>query len=586
MDGSHLAYFLMFRFLSVIEHQSLIFAQVLCVGVVFWTAWPALQQPRLEGDDFRYLHGIQQLSAGHSEGLVDAAVVENRWDHLWFMEEDGRIRFFRPTVSVSYALDWKLWGDRYAFGLTLTNVLIHLGCCLLVAFLLHRWLGRGWPAVMSSILFAGLWSHGECIWYIAGRTDSLAALGFLGAFALHISGRPTLRWWAILCFVFGFLTKELVVAAPLVFMANDVLVNRKRPEWRLYAVYAVAAILVLGLKQFALDGASSNFVYPYLISPFRPDFIEHLWMQARSYSANLLLAQTTAPFADGETVAALSHIMGVVLAGGLLLTGGILLRSDGRFWLFLLLGVSTWLPTSFVYLSERYLYLPSVAFVGLLGLLVATRQAKWRNMLILVLGIYTVFHTIQLNRKHRLICEQPGTVREMAGQLDSVHDQIKKGGHLLLVNVPGYFLRAQFMKETFRILFDDPELTVQVLTMMPGQNGTQMLAGDLPPTMGAAVVLRRVGENKLIVAGKQYQRVQEYERFPFSWANLESGKEYRTPELKARILTGEARGATAIEFTLPEPVDQYQILIWKADSDFTQHPWIRRANARVRLESL
>ncbi|RKX40277.1 MAG: hypothetical protein DRP64_12880 [Verrucomicrobia bacterium] len=560
-------------------------AQLLCIVIVFWTAWPALRQPRVEGDDFRYLHNIQQLSSGSSENLIEAAIVENRWDHLWFLNEEGRVRFFRPTVVASYGLDWMLWGDHYAFGLTLTNVLVHLGCCLLVAFLFHRWLGRGLPAIMASVLFAGLWAHGECIWYIAGRTDSLAALGFLGALALHVAGDrwPQLRGWAIPCFAFGLLTKELVVAAPFVFLAYDILVERQRPRGKLYAAYAIVAALVLGLKHFAMGGESSDFVYPYLISPLRPGFVAHLWLQARSYSANLMLAQTTAPFADGATVAAMNSIAGIGLACGLLVVSGILLRRDGRFWLLLLLGVATWLPTSFVYLSERYLYLPSVAFVGILGLLAASRPAKWRNALALAVGLYAVFQSAKLYGKHREICGQLGSVREMAAQLDPVRRQIGKGDHLLLVNVPGYFLRAQFMQETIRVLFDDPKLDVQVLTMMPGQNGTPMRPGDSPPTMGAGVVLRREGTSKLIVEGSRRQRVQEYERFPFSWASLEPGREHRTPELEAHILAGDSLGATAIEFTLPEPLDRYQILVWEADPDFTEHPWIRRANARVRL---
>jgi len=573
------------KIIDFIARRSLLLTQMLCIGFVFWSAWPALQKPRLEGDDFRYLHAIQQRAADQSsKSLIDTAMVENRWDHLWFMEEEGRVRFFRPTVVVSYGLNWMIWGDRYAFGLTLANVLIHLVCCWLVAFLLHRWLGNGWPAMMASLLFAGLWTHGECIWYIAGRTDSLAALGFLGAFAMHISGRRTLRWGAIACFAFGLLTKELVVAAPLIFMAHDVWVDRKRPCWKLYMVYVGVTGGVLGLKYLAMAGVSSDFVYPYLISPLRPDFMEHLWLQLRSYSANLILAQTTAPFADAATVAELNSIVGVALAGGFLLLAGILLRRNGRFWMLLLLGAATWLPTSFVYLSERYLYLPSVAFVGVLGLWVATRPVGWKNMLTIVLGTYAVFHTIKLNGKHRLIAEQSGSVSEMTEQLHPIRGEITPGSHLLLINLPGSFLRAQFMKETLRVLFDDPTLSVQVLTMMPGQNGTVMLPGDPPPSMGADIVLRRGGEDKLIVEGARRQRVQEYEYFPFSWASLLTGEEHRTSELKARILNGETRGATAIEFTLPEAIDQYQVLVWRADTNFAQHPWLRRAHAHVQLE--
>lgn len=205
------------RALSWIGRHGLRLSHLLCAVVVFVASWPAIQQPRLEAVDYRYLHHIQQVGAGEM-GAVEAMTVENRWDHLWFMQEEGRIRFFRPTVLLSYAVDKAIWGGNHALGLTITNVLIHLACSMLVGFLLFRLLGAGWPALVAAVLFAGLAAHSECIWYIAGRTDSLAALGFLGAFALHTAGR---RWWALPLFAFGFITKELVVVAPAIFAAYD-----------------------------------------------------------------------------------------------------------------------------------------------------------------------------------------------------------------------------------------------------------------------------------------------------------------------------------------------------------------------------
>ena len=126
----------MLGFNSFLERHSLLLGHLLCAVVVFWAAWPALQMPRIEGDDYRYLHHIQQLSCDNSMGFVEAATVENRWDHLWFLDEDGSVRFFRPTVLGSYGLDWLVWGNRYEFGLNLTTVLVHLACSILVGFLL------------------------------------------------------------------------------------------------------------------------------------------------------------------------------------------------------------------------------------------------------------------------------------------------------------------------------------------------------------------------------------------------------------------------------------------------------------------
>lgn len=567
------------------QRTSLLFSHLLCLLIVLAVSWPALKAPRLEADDYRYLHNIQQVAAG-SMGVADALIVENRWDHLWFMEEDGLIRFFRPTVVLSYAFDWRVWGERYPFGLTLTNVLVHLGCALLVGFLLHRWLGPGLPAILSTALFAGLWTHGECIWYVAGRTDSLAALGFLGAIALHVAGddRPALRWWAIPCLAFGLITKELVVAAPLVLMAHDFGVSRRRIEWKIYAVYGPVVAAVLGIKQWALAGEGSDLVYPYLVSPLRPDFFEHLWLQMRSYSGNLLFAEWTVPFADAETIAAMNSPAAPVFAILLLLGCGFILRRDGRFWMLLLLGAATWLPTSFVYLSERYLYLPSVAFAGILGLFISTRPKKWQAPLVFLLAAFAMFHAVKLHAKHVEIAGQPGSVRELAEQIEPVRAQLQQGGRLLLVNEPGLFVRAQFSQEMLRVLLDDPDLTVDVLTMMPGQNGTLWNPGDPLPMMGAGVQLQRNGTQALVLHGGR-QRIQEYGLKKFRWAELGGGGVYRTATgLEAHILAGGADGATAIEFTLPESLDTYQILVWEADGrNLNEHPWIRRKNAKVRI---
>ncbi len=105
--------------------------------------------------------------------------------------------------------------------------------------------------------------------------------------------------------------------------------------------------------------------------------------------------------------------------------------------------------------------------------------------------------------------------------------------------------------------------------------------------MGAGVELRRNGTHALVLQGGR-QRIQEYGLKKFAWAKLGGGGLYRTARgLEARILAGEDKGATAIEFILPEPLETYQILIWEADRrNINEHPWIRRKNAKVRLAVL
>src|SRR5208283_1228143 len=166
--------------------------------IVAITAKPIFTIPQLEPDDYRYLHQVQLLDQNFFGNILKAFVVENHWDHLWWIDVKEKVRFFRPTVVLSYWMDVKLYGDNYALGLLVTNILIYASGVFLVCLFFYRWFGSGIPLLMSSCLFASFFAHGEVMWYVAGRTDSLAGLFLLAGLVLHIFGtnRPSLRWWA------------------------------------------------------------------------------------------------------------------------------------------------------------------------------------------------------------------------------------------------------------------------------------------------------------------------------------------------------------------------------------------------------
>ncbi len=572
-----------------LEQHSLLISHILTLIVVLFTAWPILQRPRLEDDDYRYLHLIQQVEAGNV-GAVKSMTIENRWDHLWFLNEDGKIRFFRPTVVMSYALDHKIWSDQMALGLTISNVCFHLLCCWLVGFIIHRLLGAGLPAIVSSLLFAGLATHAECIWYIAGRTDTLAALGFLGAFALHVASR---RWRALPLFVFGFMTKELVLVAPVIFLAYDVWIEKRRIKGKLFAAYGGAIVCVLVLKGIALGGEGSDLVYPYLVKPFSHEFFGHLWLEFRSYTGNLLAAEPTMPFADARIVSLVHRPVYPIIAVLLFLVAGWFLRKDRRFWLFTLLGILAWLPTSFVYLSERYLYLPSVAYAGLLGLMITAFPRRWYVPLSMLLLAYTAFHAFELRNRHEDVAQKPGSVQEMMEQLKPVRAKIENANRVMLVNFPGYFVRAQFAQDIFRVAFDRPDLSVDVLTMMPGQSGTMWKPGDAWPVMGAGIRVTRTGERKLLLTGSVLAEgqppftIQEQPAIAFNWAPLTAGECFKTQRLEASIVGNAPAGATVISFRFSQALEGGVVLVWSADcSDLNGHPWIRRQKATVYAERL
>ncbi len=570
--------------------KSLLFSWLLCLGIVLWTCLPILDTPQLEPDDYRYLHHLQQLDRDFSGNLLEASTVTNRWDDFWWWDASEQVRFFRPTVVLSYAIDSWIWDrEDLTYGLCLSNILIHLACVLLVALLLHLWLGTGPPSILASALFAALWAHGEVIWYVAGRTDSLAALGFLAAFTLHILGRerPLLRWLALPCFVFAFLTKELTIALPLLLLLHDGLLEKRyqslgslfQGEAPLLAAYTVCALAVFVLKEVALGESGSALIYPYFVSPTRPDFLEHLWFQVQSYSGNLFLSEVTVPFATAAQIAERHSGLGLICLAGFLAACLIFLRKDPRLPFFLLMAFLTWLPTSFVYLSERYLYLPSVAYAGLMGLLVDKPKVSGvRSGLQAILLFLIVTQALSLRDKNQQISHRPRSTTYMARQLKELPAPIPRGAQVYILNLPGDWLTAQFAEDQLRVQLEDPTLEVQVLTLMPGT--TQM-----GRAMGLGMKITARDRHTIRVEGgirQPYrQPIMERGAIAFPWRSFATGAQYKQPFFDVHIQEGEPRNSTIIDFRFAEPHSQLYFLLWQASPDTRLLPGERQSRGRV-----
>ncbi|MFZ2054376.1 MAG: glycosyltransferase family 39 protein [Candidatus Aminicenantales bacterium] len=130
-------------------------------------------------------------------------------------------QFFRPLTSLSYWLDFKIWGLNPA-AFHLTNILLQAVNSVLLLFILFR-LGLG-PAVAFSgaLLFSVFPLHFENVAWISGRTDLLsflfAALSVLSFLAFLKKRR---RVWLVLSalnFLGGLLAKENVILLPCLFL--------------------------------------------------------------------------------------------------------------------------------------------------------------------------------------------------------------------------------------------------------------------------------------------------------------------------------------------------------------------------------
>ena len=152
-------------------YVSLAAAPTLHAGGVFLMA-PAIYQP-----------GVPALKRGVPDcpialvhgwrGLLSAFA-----GHFWQTQDLGTqgigLTYYRPLVTVSFVLNWLLFGGA-AWGFHLVNLLLHASAALLATRVALRWLGRPWLAVLVGVLFAVHPTRSESVTWIAGRTDLLGA---------------------------------------------------------------------------------------------------------------------------------------------------------------------------------------------------------------------------------------------------------------------------------------------------------------------------------------------------------------------------------------------------------------------------
>jgi hypothetical protein len=144
-----------------------------------------------------------------------------RWKEYWVSDyaAGGIDRLYRPLVSMSYALQWQLHGDRpWAFHAV--NWVLHAAVSALVAELARRLAGAR-PAYVAGLLFAAHPLHVEAVANVVGRAELACAAGFLGALVVLARRPPTgpraLAAWA--CFVVALLSKEQGMLLPLLMAA-------------------------------------------------------------------------------------------------------------------------------------------------------------------------------------------------------------------------------------------------------------------------------------------------------------------------------------------------------------------------------
>jgi Flp pilus assembly protein TadD len=351
-----------------------------------------------------YANSLGNEFAFDDIGIVVSNKAVRTFDYLPRLFGIGGWRSYRPLRTISYAIDYRLFGLNPG-GFRGFNIFYHVVNGVLLFVIVRRLVGQARPALLAAILFIVHPIQTDSVAYISGRRDLLFTLFYLIGFYLFIRYRETskIRYLCLAggSYYLGLLSKEMAVTLPLLCLGYDLTGAlpttgpNSRTPWQLLRegtrdLFARHKWFYLAMGAvFAL--VASYYVFFFRVSRQREMWGEGLWptllTSARIFAhyLKLLVFPVTLNADYSYNAFPLSYsLVDVRVMLALVILGGAwwgiyrLLAVDrwaafGGFWFFVtLLPVSQIIPHHEM-MAEHYLYLPS-AGVFLTAALLFDRQ--------------------------------------------------------------------------------------------------------------------------------------------------------------------------------------------------------------------
>ena len=194
--------------------------------------------------------------------------------------------FYRPLSSLSYAVEYPLWGAAPG-GYHLTNVVLHAVAAVLVAVTVREMTTRPVVGYLSGVLFTVHPLAVDVVPAIARRQDILVAIFVLGTLLLFVRSRqadcPRLFGGAVVTYALALGAKETALVVPgLIFFW--VAVHQEASEWRsrivtafiptipfigITLVYIIVRVAVLGGLGGYRPGVGSGSVSTWIFVPVK-----------------------------------------------------------------------------------------------------------------------------------------------------------------------------------------------------------------------------------------------------------------------------------------------------------------------------
>ena len=229
---------------------------------------------------------------------------------MWFLFRNGTGIFYRPLGFSSFAWDLAVWGD-WPVGFHLTNLLLHIGT-LAGLFVMLRYLGiRRYTSALTVGIFAAMPAIVEPVAWMSGRFDVMTttlAVWTIASYLWSLSRKNVIGFViADVLYILAICTKETGFVIPLILIAIDSIVFKRRPNWRIGGFLVTGCLAFLyrmvamgGIGGYHNDGGSAatdfswgTFYGVFLRSPSQMLFGLN-WMQPSGFLITTLAAVMSA----------------------------------------------------------------------------------------------------------------------------------------------------------------------------------------------------------------------------------------------------------------------------------------------------
>jgi hypothetical protein len=310
---------------------------------------------------------------------------------MWSLFRHGDGTFYRPLSFSSFAWDHAVWGDL-PVGYHLTNLLLHIGS-LAGLFVMLRQLGiRRHTSALTVGIFAAMPAIVEPVAWMSGRFDVMTttlAVWTIASYLWSLS-RNNVIGFVIgdVLYILAIFTKETGFVIPLLLIAVDFIIFRRRPNWRiggllatggLAFLYRIVAIGGIGGYHNGGGSAAADFTWGTVYGVFLRSPSQMLfglnWMQPSGFLVTTLAAVMAAVTLLIATYAVLEVEQGRIIALAM-------------FWI-----VIAMLPAHFLSLigpgltNSRILCLPTVGMAIVLGQLLGSIRNPRFQMSLFVLFV-------------------------------------------------------------------------------------------------------------------------------------------------------------------------------------------------------